>query len=187
MAQSYGVTWYKASDQNHLYYPCDNGLWFGHTTTSCGSHVTCHHANCHHGPATTMEVHVTSSTSLHHMASTCGLHVMTSCTIKYPKFPKFQIFSKFSKMHNFKIFTRVAMEPKIKLANGQFRPGAYQIDLCTQTSTLLCRILNQFHCRNWGFFQFHPILHGYTVISRIRPITGPTHAYLEIKIGDFNP
>jgi hypothetical protein len=70
-----------------------------------------------------------------------------------------------------------AMEVKFKLDNGQFRPSAYQLDLYTQISILLCQILN----------QFLPILHGYTIISIIQPITSPTQAYLEIKIGGFNP
>jgi hypothetical protein len=37
------------------------------------------------------------------------------------------------------------------------------------------------------FAQFLPTLHGYNVTSSIQPIIGPTYAYLEMKIGDFNP
>jgi len=125
-----GVAWLKASRQNHL---TTMQQWFM-VLTITPSHMAPTSLATVLSTAT-MEVHVTSAMS-------CWYHVRKNTLI----FP------------NFKIFTRAAMEPKIKLVDGQFKPGAYWLDLCTQTLTLLYRIFNQFRCRNWGFYLISPQL-----------------------------
>jgi hypothetical protein len=120
-----GVAWYKVKGPKPLSF---------HVTVVYGLAIPSPHATpMSHA---TMAVHVTSTMSI----LPRGLHVMLAwCTIKYPKFCKFWIFPE---LYDFNNFTKVAMEPKIKLANGQFRPRVYRLNHCSQNSTLLCWTLN---------------------------------------------
>jgi hypothetical protein len=118
-----------------------------YTTTSCGSHITCNHATNYHCGSPHHLYHIISTWSPRH------------ADIMYGRIPIFffqiSIFFYFPKMLNVKIFSRDAMELEIKLDNDQFRHGAHRVNLCTQTSTLLCQFLD----------QFRPFLQDYTAIS----------------------
>jgi len=127
---------------------------------------------CLVGHPTTMEFHIT-----HHVAS-------TSCYEKKIQFSNISKFPNFSKNAYFKNFCQGCHETMYLASHGQFWPYASQFDLYTRNSTLPCRISDEFHCRNWGFFPISPWI---AWKSQIQPTTCQKTLVQRLNLGIFNP